>query len=51
MIEELVRAFHAVADAPQTRALVLRGSGDVFSTGIDLSDFPEDRRPDVYDLS
>ena len=51
MIEELVRAFHAVADAPQTRALVLRGSGDVFSTGIDLSDFPEDRRPDVYGFS
>jgi enoyl-CoA hydratase/carnithine racemase len=51
MIEELVRAIRVVEDAPGARVLVLRGAGGVFCTGIDLTDFPTEPRPDVHGFS
>ncbi len=35
VLEGLARAFNEVAETPSVRAVILRGGGDVFSSGID----------------
>ena len=52
MVGELTRVFESIQDGDETvSAVVLRGAGDRFSRGIDLSDFPREGKPDVYGFS
>ena len=50
MLRELSRAIEAVEDAEEVDVLVLRGSAEVFSAGIDLRDFSLGKPPDHYSL-
>ena len=48
MVNELSRLMDEVETAHDVAVFVLRGSPDVFTTGIDLRDFAVDRRRDIY---
>lgn len=50
MVNELSSLIDTISDANDVAVLVLRGSADVFSCGIDLSDFAVRKRRDVYGL-
>ena len=51
MVRELEQVCNLLADESDDTALVLRGDGADFSVGIDLLDFPPDRKPDVRGFS
>lgn len=48
MVAELEEVFEFLEDESDARVVVIRGSGDVFSRGVDLRDFPLDERPNVH---
>lgn len=50
MVTELSNLMDIVEDSRDVSALVLRGSNDVFCSGIDLNDFSQDNPPDIYGL-
>ena len=50
MITELSNLMDIVEDAKDLSTLVLRGSNDVFCSGIDLKDFSQNKSPDIYGL-
>jgi len=47
MVKELEKVCNQLEDESVDVALLLRGSGDCFSAGIDLLDWPPDAKPDV----
>ncbi len=47
MVKELEKTCYQLEDESDDRALILRGSGESFSAGIDLLDWPPDAKPDV----
>ena len=49
MVNDLTSLVDAVEDAADVDVLVLRGTPEVFSTGIDLGDFRTDTRRDIYE--
>jgi len=50
MVRDLGNLIDEVEEASDVAILVLRGSPDVFTTGIDLTDFAGHRRRDIYGL-
>jgi enoyl-CoA hydratase len=50
MVNDLSDLIDTLEDAQDVAVLVLRGSPEVFSTGIDLRDFAAGRRRDIYGL-
>jgi len=50
MVNDLTELMDMVEDAADVAILVLRGSGGVFSSGIDFRDFRLDKEPDIYGL-
>lgn len=50
MVNDLSNLMDMVEDSRDVSVLVIRGSNDVFSSGIDLSDFSLDKPPDIYGL-
>ncbi len=48
MLHELGRVFDRIEDERPVRAIVLRGSGGVFTRGIDFADFHPDRPLDIH---
>jgi enoyl-CoA hydratase/carnithine racemase len=50
MVNELSELMDEVEVANDIAVFVLRGSPDVFTTGIDLRDFAVDKRRDIYGL-
>lgn len=50
MVRELGDLIDTVEDASDVAVLVLRGSADVFSSGIDLRDFSAEKPPEIYGL-
>jgi enoyl-CoA hydratase/carnithine racemase len=50
MVDDLTHLMDAVEDAQDVAVIVLRGSADVFCSGIDFRDFKLDREPDIYGL-
>jgi len=51
MVRELEKVCNQIEDGSQDQVVVIRGAGNVFSTGIDLLDFPPDQKPDVRGFS
>jgi enoyl-CoA hydratase len=47
MVKELETVLHHLEDVSKDRIVVVRGSGGVFSSGIDLRDFPAEEKPDI----
>jgi enoyl-CoA hydratase/carnithine racemase len=50
MVNDLGDLIDTIEDATDVAVLVLRGSPDVFSSGIDLRDFAVRKRRDIYGL-
>ncbi len=50
MVHDLTDLIETIEDASDVAVLVLRGSPDVFSSGIDLSDFATRKRRNIYGL-
>jgi enoyl-CoA hydratase/carnithine racemase len=48
MVKELTAVCDHLEDASQARVVVLRGSGGVFSEGVDFEDFHTDRPLDIH---
>lgn len=48
MVEELTRALIWLEDESDAKTVLIKGSGEVFSTGIDFADFPSDGKADIY---
>jgi len=48
MIDELEQALRTIEDESPAAALVIRGAGQAFCQGIDLSDFTPGAKPDAY---
>jgi enoyl-CoA hydratase/carnithine racemase len=51
MVRELEQLCYELEDAAEDRVVVVRGSGELFCSGIDLLDFPPDAKPDVRGFS
>jgi enoyl-CoA hydratase/carnithine racemase len=47
MVKELEKTCYQLEDESDDTVLILRGSGESFSAGIDLLDWPPDAKPDV----
>jgi enoyl-CoA hydratase len=50
MVDDLTELMDTVEDSTDVAVLVLRGSPDVFCSGIDLRDFKIAKTPDIYGL-
>jgi enoyl-CoA hydratase len=50
MVNDLSGLIDEIEDASDVAVLVLRGSREVFSSGIDLRDFSVEKPPDIYGL-
>ena len=50
MVNDLTELMDTVEDASDVAVLVLRGSTDVFCSGMDFRDFRLDKKPDIYGL-
>lgn len=48
MVLELEEVCNYLEDESQDPVVVIRGAGQTFSCGIDLTDFPVDAKPDVH---